>query len=115
LAQSDFSALGLIFHSHIVEFAGFKDFAAFQALDELGLFVAAHQLHARMLARSLVGSRERFRRLGWTHKSGRTARSPKKGEARFSPQFPGIVDRLMALSSPSVARRLISGRSRVVG
>jgi len=43
-------ALGSLFDTHIFEFAGFKDFAAFQAFHELGVFFAAHDLHAGMLA-----------------------------------------------------------------
>ncbi len=39
-----------LFEAHILEFAGFEDFAAFLALDEFRLFVAAYDLHAGMLA-----------------------------------------------------------------
>ena len=42
--------LGPLFEVHILEFAGFEDFAAFLALDEFRLFVAAYDLHAGMLA-----------------------------------------------------------------
>ena len=40
-----------LFDVHVFEFAGLEDLAAFQALDEFGVFIAAHDLHTRVLAR----------------------------------------------------------------
>ena len=42
-----------LFDVHVFEFAGLEDLAALLALDELGIFVAADDLHARMFARLL--------------------------------------------------------------
>ena len=39
-----------LFGVHILEFAGFEDFPAVLALDKFGIFVAAHDLNAKMLA-----------------------------------------------------------------
>ena len=39
------------FDAHVFEFAGFEDLAAFEALDEFGIFVTADDLNARMLTR----------------------------------------------------------------
>jgi hypothetical protein len=47
-------AFGVFFDAHVLEFAGLEDFAALEALHELGVFFAAHDLHARVLARLLV-------------------------------------------------------------
>jgi hypothetical protein len=47
-------AIHALFDAHVLQFAGLEDLAALQALHELGIFVAAHNLHARMFAR-LVG------------------------------------------------------------
>jgi hypothetical protein len=62
---------GAVFDRHVFEFAGFKDFAAFQALYEFGVFFTGHDLHAWMLTlihfASLIGG---WRRLDWSHKSG---------------------------------------------
>ena len=41
-----------ILYGHVFELAGFKDFTAFEALYVLGLLVAAHNLHARVLTLS---------------------------------------------------------------
>ena len=61
------AALGLLrlrflrfaFHAfldaHIPEFAGFEDFAAFQALEELRIFFPAYYLYARVFAGALAG------------------------------------------------------------
>jgi hypothetical protein len=38
-------------NAHVFELAGFENLAAFEALDKFGVFVAADNLHARMLAR----------------------------------------------------------------
>jgi hypothetical protein len=38
-----------VFDSHIFELAGFEDLATFQAFHELGVFLAGHNLHPRVL------------------------------------------------------------------
>jgi hypothetical protein len=40
-----------IFDVHVLELAGLEDFAAVLAFDELGVLIAAYDLHAKMLAR----------------------------------------------------------------
>jgi len=47
-------ALSPLFDAHVLEFAGLENLTAFQALHELCVFIAAHDLHARMLAGWLV-------------------------------------------------------------
>jgi hypothetical protein len=42
--------LDSLFDVHVLELAGFEDLAAIFALDEFGVFVAANDLHAKMLA-----------------------------------------------------------------
>jgi hypothetical protein len=49
-----FGALGAFFDAHVLEFAGLEDFATFEALQEFRIFFAAHDLHARVLARLLA-------------------------------------------------------------
>ena len=39
-----------VFYVHVLEFAGFKDFAAFLAFDEFGVFFTRHNLNARVFA-----------------------------------------------------------------
>jgi len=41
---------GAFLDAHVFEFAGFEDFAAFQTLYELGIFIAADNLHTGVLA-----------------------------------------------------------------
>ena len=41
--------LRLLFDVHVLELAGVEDFAALLALDELRFFIAAHDLHTRVL------------------------------------------------------------------
>jgi hypothetical protein len=48
-------AFSAFFDAHVLEFAGLEDFAAFETFHELGVFIAAHDLHPRMLARLLPG------------------------------------------------------------
>jgi hypothetical protein len=38
------------FDCHVLELAGFEDFAAFLAFHEFGVFITRNNLHARMLA-----------------------------------------------------------------
>jgi hypothetical protein len=45
---------GAFLDAHISEFAGFEDFAAFEAFHELGVLVTAYNLHAWMFARLFV-------------------------------------------------------------
>jgi hypothetical protein len=58
-----------LFDSHVLEFAGFKDFPAFQTFHELGVFFAGHDLHTGVLAlchiAALLG---RLGQRGWSHK-----------------------------------------------
>src|SRR5579871_3185640 len=42
--------LNIVFNSHVFEFAGIKDIAAFLALDKFHIFLAGHDAHARVLA-----------------------------------------------------------------
>jgi hypothetical protein len=51
----------VFFDAHVFEFTGLEYFAAFEALHELGIFFAAYDLHARMLARLLGALRVRER------------------------------------------------------
>jgi len=44
--RSGFVGRGTLFDGHVLEFTGFKDFAAIEAFDELGVFVAGHNLDA---------------------------------------------------------------------
>jgi len=48
-------AFGAFLDAHVLEFAGFEDFAALKAFHELGVLFAAHDLHARVFARLLAG------------------------------------------------------------
>ena len=43
-------AFDVLLDAHVPEFAGLENFAALQAFHKLSIFVAAHNLHARMLA-----------------------------------------------------------------
>jgi hypothetical protein len=54
----------LLFDVHVFELAGFEDLAAILALDELSIFIAAHNLHAKMLARLRRGALRSGGRLG---------------------------------------------------
>src|SRR5580658_1616559 len=47
-------AFGVFLDAHVFEFARLEDFAALEALHELSVFLAADDLHARMLARFLA-------------------------------------------------------------
>ncbi|MFZ0417876.1 MAG: hypothetical protein WAM04_07210 [Candidatus Sulfotelmatobacter sp.] len=47
-------AFDALFDTHIPQFAGFEDFAALKAFHELGIFVAADDLHTWVLARLLI-------------------------------------------------------------
>ncbi len=48
--DSDFVFLRVLFDVHVFELAGLEDLAALFAFDEFAVFVAAHDLHARVLA-----------------------------------------------------------------
>jgi hypothetical protein len=52
-----------LFDAHVLQFAGLEDFATFQTLYKLGVFVAAYNLHARVLARFTLGIRRLGKRL----------------------------------------------------
>jgi len=47
-------AVDALFDTHVPQFAGFEDFAALKAFHELGIFVAADDLHTRVLARLVI-------------------------------------------------------------
>jgi hypothetical protein len=47
-------SFGALLDAHVLEFAGLEDLAALEAFDEFSVFLAAHDLHAWMLARLLV-------------------------------------------------------------
>jgi hypothetical protein len=49
----DFAVLGALFDIHVLELAGLEDLAALFALDELGVFVAAHNLYTQVFERLL--------------------------------------------------------------
>jgi hypothetical protein len=65
-------AFDALFDAHVFEFAGLEDFAALQAFHKFGIFFAAHNLHARMFARSMIGVWRLGERL-CAHKSGSVA------------------------------------------
>ena len=44
------------FDAHVLEFAGFENLTALEAFDIFGVFVAGHDLYARMLALIHAGS-----------------------------------------------------------
>jgi len=61
----------LVFDDHVLEFAGFEDFATFFAFDEFRIFLAGHDLDTRVLAWCLVSFLlGEWGRRGWGHKSG---------------------------------------------
>ena len=92
--------LRAFFNAHIFEFAGLEDFAALKAFHEFGIFVPAHNLHPWMFAGLLAGVRRaRKRRRG--HKYG-TITLIEYAEETIRWEFPGILDLLLQLSSPSV-------------
>src|ERR1700678_243574 len=96
--QSEVAACGSFFDRHVLEFAVVEDFAAFQAFYELSVFVAAHNLHTRMLARwFLVYALRGSGRLGG-HKSGRVLNTRHGGTECAG--IPGILAPLRGLSSP---------------
>jgi hypothetical protein len=49
-----FAAADPLFDIHVLEFAGLKDFPAILAFNEFAIFIAADDLHTRVLARLLV-------------------------------------------------------------
>ncbi len=65
-------AFDALFDAHVLEFAGFEDLAAFQTLNEFGIFVAADDLHARVLA-GLIAHVFRLGQRLCGHKSGNVA------------------------------------------
>jgi hypothetical protein len=76
--QLEIAALSPFLDTHVLQFAGFEDLATLQALYEFSVFVAADDLHTRMLARwFLVCALRGSGRLGG-HKAGRILR--KKAE-----------------------------------
>ena len=78
-ARLRFALFNPLFDIHVLEFAGFEDFAAFLALDELRIFIAADDLHARMLAGLVhICALRRGGRV-WIHKSGSSPRNRRTG------------------------------------
>ena len=47
--RSGFVGGRALFDRHVLEFTGFKHFAAFEAFDVFAVLIAAHDLHARVL------------------------------------------------------------------
>src|ERR1700686_4712448 len=91
--------LGALFDIHVFEFAGFEDFAALRALNELRILGSADNLHAWVLAGLLHITALRRGRL-WGHKSGRSPNN-NGGEDVFA-GIHGILDPVCRLSSPQV-------------
>ncbi len=54
---------GVFFDGHVSKLAGLEDLATFSTLDELGVFVARDDLHARVLAWFVGVVRGSIRRL----------------------------------------------------
>lgn len=63
----DFLQLRL-FDIHVFEFAGLEDFSALHAFDELGVFFAGDDFHARVFALGHIDLLGRLRRTGWAHR-----------------------------------------------
>jgi hypothetical protein len=96
--DSEVAALGSFLDSHVFEFAVVEDLATFQAFYEFSIFIAAHNLHTRMLARGfLVYALRGSRRLGG-HKSGRVLNTRDGGTECAG--ISGILAPLRGLSSP---------------
>jgi hypothetical protein len=49
-----FGTFGTFLDAHVLKLAGLEDLAALEAFHELRVFLAAHDLHARVLARLLA-------------------------------------------------------------
>jgi hypothetical protein len=64
--------LGFLFNAHVFQFAGLEDLAALQAFHKLGVFIAAYDLHTRVLAGLRAGV-WRWRERPEIHKSGSAA------------------------------------------
>jgi len=65
-------AFSALFDANVFQFAGLEDLTALQAFHEFGVFVAAYNLHARVLTRSIRGVGRLGKRL-CAHKSGSVA------------------------------------------
>src|ERR1051326_2745209 len=86
-AKCNRQALGFIpelgfFDIHVLEFAGVEDVAALKALHKLGILVAGHDLHARMLAFHHVFLLGGTRRRDWCHKPGLLTPRPDSAETK---------------------------------
>jgi hypothetical protein len=68
-----------LFDAHVLELAGLEDLAAFLTFDELGVFIAADDLHTGMLAGLLLLCAGRRRRRLCGHKSGRQSSRAMRG------------------------------------
>jgi hypothetical protein len=91
-------AFGSFLNAHVLEFARFEYFSALQAFHKFSVFVAAHNLNTRMLAR-LVGVLRMRERLGG-HKSGSVALTEVIGDGPAG--ISGILAPLYHLSSASL-------------
>jgi hypothetical protein len=90
----------VFFDVHVFELAGLEDLAALFAFDEFAVFVAAHDLHARVLAGLLDFYAWAGRlRLGG-HKYGTIPLRELRRKGDFA-RISGIVERHKSLSSPS--------------
>jgi hypothetical protein len=92
-------ALGAFLDAHVLEFAGFENFTALETLHEFSVFVAAHDLHARMFA-GLLGGVLRLRKRLRGHKYGNDT-LVEYAEERIRGNFPVILALLCHLSSAS--------------
>jgi hypothetical protein len=92
----------VFFDVHVLELAGLEDLAALFAFDEFAVFLAAHDLHARVLAGLLDFYAWAGRlRLGG-HKYGTIPLRELRRKGDFA-RISGIVERPEGLSSPSNA------------
>jgi hypothetical protein len=89
LRRSQVFRASALFDVHVFEFTRLEDLAAFLAFNKFSVFIAAYDLHARMLAGLLTGCvGGRYGRLGG-HKSGSTVLR-FNAEGTFA-EFSGIV------------------------
>jgi len=97
LPRLEFAVLPALFNAHVPEFARLEDLSALDALHELGIFVAADDLHPRMFTGLTIYALRRSGRL-WGHKSG-MSHIRYGGGTEFA-GISGILKRLRAMSSP---------------
>jgi hypothetical protein len=95
-ANSCILILNAIFDIHVLELAGFEDFAAFFAFHEFRFLVAAHDLDTWMLARWLGV----YVRATWRSCDPDGPQGCLSFQGQFCAGILGIVERLNGLSSP---------------